>query len=153
MSCGICDQAICKKCVAILEKGSFPLLNPLPKELSHRTYCGTCYDEKVGPALEDFRRNLVRAKGVFVFYKNQGEETRLMRRSEKRLQVLDGVDRAETLLRLAFLAVNANFNALIDVEVFATKVRNKGYQTSKWQGSGIPTTVDAKALESKEKKR
>jgi hypothetical protein len=50
-------------------------------------------------------------------------------------------------MRLAFLAAKAQFNALVDVDIVPKKVRNFGYQTSLWQGSGVPTVIDASKLQ------
>lgn len=149
--CEVCKSLVCKKCAQILKKDSFSFLDPLPAELSHKTYCGACFDEKVGPELASYQQTMARARGVFVFQKTQREETRLMRRSEKPLQVKDCPDRGEALLRLAFFAARAGFNALIDVEITSKKLRNEGYQTSRWSGTGMPTRVDAEKLNREEK--
>jgi len=146
-SCGICECSLCRRCAQFLEKHSLTFLEPLPAELGHRTYCGACYNEKVEPALASYTGNLERAKGVFVYIKGQGEETRLMKRAEKPLTVLGCTDRAETLLRLALSAVQGGFNALLDVEIVAAKVRNAGYQTMRWRGTGVPTRLDGTKLE------
>jgi hypothetical protein len=45
-------------------------------------------------------------------------------------------------MRLAFLAAENNFNALVDVVVTSEKVRNEGYQTTKWKGTGVPVPLD-----------
>jgi hypothetical protein len=62
----------------------------------------------------------------------------MFRRSATVLKVEGCADREEALLRLAFLAVKANYNMLLDVDLTAEKVRNAGYQTSRWQAKGIP---------------
>jgi hypothetical protein len=85
---------------------------------------------------------MARAKEVMVFFKTQSEETRLIRRVEKPFQVSDCVDRDEVIMRLAFLAAENNFNALVDVSVLSEKVRNEGYQTTKWKGTGVPVQLD-----------
>jgi hypothetical protein len=142
LDCECCQAIQCKNCIQNLPKDSFSFLNPVPQELTHRKYCGRCYDEKVAPALQAYEECMVRAKNVNVFFKTQSEETRLMRRAEKPIRVMDCTDRDETILRLAFMAAEAKFNTLIDVEVTAEKLRNKGYQTTKWHGVGVPTHWD-----------
>lgn len=84
---------------------------------------------------------LAKARNVGIYFKDQGKETRLLKRSEKPVRVLDCPDREETLLRLAFLAVKAGFIGLLDVDIVATKVRDGAYQTSSWSGSGIPSNL------------
>jgi hypothetical protein len=146
LTCGSCQSAVCKSCSQTLRAGSFAFLENVPADLTHRTYCGACYDEKVAPALDSYVQAVERAKDVIVYLKNQGEETRLIKRSEKALRVVDCADRNETLLRLAFLAAQANFNALVDVDISSRKVRNEGYQTTTWNGAGVPIRLDADTL-------
>ena len=145
-ACGLCEQAVCKSCLQRMGEGAFSFLTDPPPGLLHRTYCGRCYDETVSPALASYEDQMRRARGVLVFFKTQGEETRLMRRLEKPFRVLDCADRDETILRLAFFAAKSNFNALIDVDVTYRKVRNFAYQTTKWEGTAVPTNVDEQKL-------
>lgn len=140
--CECCQASVCKKCSQVLRKDSFSFLNPVPTELTYRTYCGACFDEKVVPALDSYESLMEKAKNVIIFFRSASEETRLIRRSEKPMKITEGSDRDETILRLAFMAAQAGFNALLDVEVTPEKVRNRGYQTTKWQAFGIPTNVD-----------
>lgn len=144
--CECCQSSICKNCLQTLKKDSFAFLGNIPKDLSFRNYCNSCYDEKVSPALFEYQNNLAKARNVNVFFKTQSEETRLMRRAEKPLKVSDCNDKNETLLRLAFLAAQANFNTLIDVVLTAEKVRMQAYQTTKWSGSGVPLNYDEAKL-------
>ncbi len=146
-ACGICQHPQCKKCVQLVEKGSFALLDPLPPELSHRDYCAACYFEKVLPALESYEQTLQCAKAIFVFDKGQGQETSRMKRHKEPIQVSDCPDREEALLRLAFIAAKAGFNGLLDVQISVKKVRNFAYQNSVWQGKGFPAHVDGERLE------
>ncbi len=143
LKCECCFAIQCKNCIQKLKKESFSFLEVIPKELSYRKYCGSCFDEKVAPALESYREVMTRAKEVFIFSKSQGEETRLIRRTEKPIKVTNCDDRNEIIMRLAFFAAQSNFNALVDVVVTSEKKRNEGYQTTKWQGIGVPVNVDA----------
>ncbi len=118
----------------------------------HKTFCGPCFTTRIAPELEAYERTLERAKAVFVYSKGQGEETRLMKRTEKPLRVADCQDREEVLLRLAFLAAHAYYNALIEADIFSKRLRNAGYQTSVWQGTAIPTRVDTDRINRQEKR-
>jgi len=151
LKCGFCKGNVCKRCAQYIEKESFSFLEKVPDELSHTLYCCACFSEKIAPQLAIYTQTMARAKGVFVFQKKQGEQTRHMKRSEKPLRVLDCSDRDETLLRLAFFAAQLGFNALVDVDITSQKVRHFGYQNSKWQGVGIPTHIDAEKLERESK--
>ena len=144
--CGACRCTLCKKCAQVLEKNSFPLLDPLPEVLKHKHYCVPCYNQTVGPALDDYQLKMRQAKQVFIFNAKKGEETRHYSRTEKKIQVEGCLDEREALIRLAFKTVSAGFNAAVDVTVAPKKIRNEGYQTMRWHAVGIPTLVDAAKL-------
>lgn len=145
-ACGICQGPLCKKCAQVVKKGTFAYLKPLPAELSHKEYCQNCYWEKVEPALLSYNRTLYRAKNFFVFHTHQGEETRLMKRVEKPIQVEDCTDREEALLLLAFQAAHGDFNTLIDVRITQKQKRNEGYQTSRFSGVAVPVKLEASRI-------
>jgi len=142
--CGACQGDVCKKCVEKLRPARIPYLTPVPPELSHTLYCGRCFDAHVAPALVAYDALVEQARQVNVFSKQQGEETRYFNRDEKPLKVVGGEDRADTLLRLAFLAVQKGFQLLIDVDIHSEKIRNGGYQTTQWTGTGIPSVPGPK---------
>lgn len=81
------------------------------------------------------------AKGIRVYEKNQGKETRLMKRVAQPVQVKNCSDRQETLLRLAFLAAKAGYNGIIDVDIKSEKVIDNSYQTTTYSGSGVPINL------------
>lgn len=141
LQCGACKEPVCKKCAQFLEEGSFSFLKEVPEFLSHGAYCGPCYDAKIVPELGAYNETMEAAKNIAVFMKDQSKETRNFSRKEAALKVVDCEDREEALLRLAFMAVKADFNALIDVELSYEKIRSGGsYKTHKWSAKGIPTT-------------
>lgn len=149
LSCGACNVDVCKSCAQFLDEESISFWKRTPKNLEHAIYCGPCFDAQVAPALEFYNQTMARAKEVLVFFKDQGKETRLFKRSEIALKIENCPDRDETVLRLAFLAAQENFNAIIDVDLSSKKIRNAGYQTSTWCGSAIPTQVDLDKLHRK----
>lgn len=83
-----------------------------------------------------------RAKNLTVFFTADSKRTRNFSRKEKPIKVKDCTDREETLLRLAFLAVHANFNALIDVDIVSQKIRHGTYQTTQYSGTAIPVNLN-----------
>ncbi|MBX3020090.1 MAG: hypothetical protein KF799_00310 [Bdellovibrionales bacterium] len=121
-------------------------MKTVPAELGHDAYCSPCFEAQVVPVLEAYNQTLELAKDVNVFFRTQGKETRFIRRTEKPIQVRDCLDKDETVMRLAFMAAQAGFNALIDVDLSSEKVRNGGWQSSKWHGSAIPARVDEATL-------
>lgn len=69
-----------------------------------------------------------------------------MSRKEAPIKIDNCDDREETLLRLAFVAAQKNFDGLVDVELASKKVRDGSYQTHKWSGSAVPTHIESKKL-------
>ncbi len=149
LSCGRCAVAICKRCAQTVEPGTFAFLEQIPADISHKTYCVPCYNEAVQPALSSYNGVMARARKVYIFEKKtRGAETRLIKRTEKPVKVEGCSDERDTLMRLAFRVASRGFNALIDVDVQSKKVRDEdGYQTTTWQGIGVPVRVDAVKLE------
>ena len=142
--CEICEGDVCKSCVQVLDAKSFSFLEKIPADLAHRNYCGACYDEKVTPELESYSEIMERAEKIFVFFKTQKKEIPLIKKSKEKYTVVDQFDRDETIMRLAFFAAQSKFNAIIEVDVFSSKLRNGAYQTSRWQGTGIGADIDGK---------
>lgn len=146
LECGLCKEAVCKKCAHFLAEDSFSFLTLIPQELSHQVYCSGCYQDKILPQQESYNETLQRAKDVAVFFKAQSKETRLMSRKNPPVTVNDCADKEEAVLKLAFLAASQNLNAVIDVDVCSKKIRMGTYQTQVWSGSGVPLNVSEKKL-------
>src|SRR5215203_3716269 len=111
-ACGICRDLVCKSCAQRVSEKAFAFLDKVSEELTLGCYCISCYDQKVDPALQAYNSDISRAEQVSVFFKKQSKETRMFRRTAATLHVTDCADRDEALLRLAFLAVKANYNML-----------------------------------------
>lgn len=141
LNCEICKESICKNCAQFLEEDSFSFLKEIPDDLSHSTYCPHCFDSKVAGALLQYSETMERAKNVNIFLKNQSKESRIYKSDEAPIKVDDCHDADETLLRLAFRAVESHFNGLINVDITSKKIRIDGYQKSIWSGTGIPTHI------------
>lgn len=141
-TCEICEEPLCKACIQFLEPDTFSFLKVIPEELSHDRYCEFCYSQNIIPALDTYEEVMTRAKQVFVYFVTQRAGVPITGRSKTTVKVNDCPDRDETILRLAFFAAEQGFNALVEVEVIAEKVRNAGYQKSKWRGVGEPANVD-----------
>lgn len=146
LQCVLCHEAVCKKCAHFLDEGTFSFAAKAPEALQHGVYCNTCFEQHVRSALENYNMDMERAKDIAVFSKSQTKETQHIRRSADKLVVENCVDRDETLLRLAFMAVQLKYNAVLDIELTAKKVKKDGYQTSIWRGTGIPVQLDERKL-------
>ncbi|HAZ11336.1 MAG: hypothetical protein A2X86_20340 [Bdellovibrionales bacterium GWA2_49_15] len=140
--CGLCQELICKKCAQFLQEDSFSLLKKIPQEFAHSVYCIPCFNDKVGPELDTYNETVERAKNVFVYLIGQSKEYRLIQSTEEPVTVENCADRKETLLRLAFLAAQGNFNVLIGVDIQFKKSGDTSYKTITWSGTGIPALVD-----------
>lgn len=147
LSCGCCSASVCKYCAQILEEGAFSYLAKIPAFLSHQVYCGSCFDRDVATELQNYNDTMERAKEIQVFFIKQSKEVRLIKRPERKpFHISDCADHDETVMRLAFLAAQAGYNALIEVDVNYEKVRNNSYQTHVWSGTGLPCNVEARRL-------
>ena len=124
-----------------MDEGTFSFLKKVPDELSHLAYCLSCYNEKVQEPLARYKATMEKAKEIMIFTKSQAKETRFVKRDQIPYKIKECIDPDEVVMRMAFRAVQMNFNSVVDVDVLAEKVRNGSYQTSKFTGSGMPANV------------
>lgn len=146
IQCECCQVDVCKYCAHILPEDSFSFLSQKPLELSHRIYCHSCYLNHVEERLEKYNQTLEQANHVQVYLSNQGKETRLVKRLEKPLRVENCADRNETMLRLAFFAVEKGFNTLVDVNITSKKIREGSYQKLIWSGTAVPVQMSSRQV-------
>lgn len=146
LSCGICQEFVCKSCAQIIEEDAFSFLAHVPENLKHQVYCGPCFDQNVASELLSYEQTMRQAKDTLVYEKTQGKETRLIKRLEEPVYVKDCPDKEEAVLRLAFFAAKAGYNAIIDVNVSYEKVGERAYQKLIYHASGIPAHVTADRL-------
>ncbi len=152
-SCELCEKSVCKNCKEDLDSFTFSFLTKVPAELSKSLYCLHCYDSVVGPARQEYDDKLKQAEEIYFLTKAYPGYVRVLKRHTKRVEILDCDDRRETILRMAFMAVELGFNAIIEADVKSHKARKGGYQTSRWVGSAMPANVDAAQLERASLKR
>lgn len=131
--------------------GAFSLMESIPADLNHTVYCRFCYDGKIEPQVLKYDETLARAKEVFIFFKTQKKEIPLVKKTKEIMKVEKCGDRDETILRLAFMSALKNFNAVIETDVNYAKIRNEGYQTTNWSGTGIAAQVDEAKLDSQDR--
>lgn len=151
LECGICKGCVCKSCTVFLDDESFAFLKPIPGDFITKTFCPNCFESNVQPALNSYNEDLEKARNVFVFYKAENKESRHFKKLESAIKVSDVPDREEAILRLAYIAVKTNCNAIIDVDLVSEKVKNGSYQTSKWSGTAFPVEADPYKIEKKSK--
>ncbi|MCB9073181.1 MAG: hypothetical protein H6623_06135 [Bdellovibrionaceae bacterium] len=153
LECGICKESICKKCAVFLDAEAFLYMQDTPPFLTQDCYCYTCFSEKVQPLLNSYYEDVEKTKEVYVFYRTQGKETSQYKRTFPQVTTDNALDEQDTLMRLAYLAVRNNCNALVDVNVQAKKIRDHAYQTMRWSGVGNPVQIDADRLDRAENLR
>lgn len=76
-----------------------------------------------------------------VYEKSQTKESRLLKRTEKPVEIANCSDYQDVLMKLAVKAAQKGFNCLVDVQASSKKIKNGSYTTVTWSGSGIPTQV------------
>lgn len=144
--CGLCTEAICKSCAHFVGEETFSFLKIIPKALTHETYCSTCFDENVSETFNDYNDTMEKAKDIIIYGKEQTKLTRGLPRTEEPYRVENCEDEEEVLMRMSFFAVKAGFNAIIDVQ-YTTRQQILGSHKKKmWAGTGMPVTIDPKAI-------
>lgn len=146
LTCGVCQSYVCKSCVRFANEDDLAYLDTKPEYFSHGVFCPSCFEREIEPIVANYNEILARAEQVNIFYKTQSKESRFIRRIEKPIRVKNCVDRDETVMKLAFIAATQGFNIIVDVETISEKVQINKYQTSNWNGSGIPSHIDEEKL-------
>jgi len=87
-----------------------------------------------------------KAKEVIIYSKVQTKLTRYLKRKAEPYSVDNCEDESEALLRMSFFAVQANFNALIDVELKNRKLTAGSHKKTIWSATAVPVTIDPKEI-------
>jgi hypothetical protein len=149
----MCEGPLCVKCDQFLKEGSFSFYTVVPDELKHTHYCTVCYTTHVEPAFESYNALMEKAKGLYFFFTTQRKPVPVTKRSKEKIFVENCPDRDETILRLAFIAAEQGYSAVIEAEVTSKKVRYEGWQKMMWSGVATPVFVDIEKLERHEQAR
>jgi hypothetical protein len=143
--CGICQCSICKKCTQFLDE-TFQFRRQVPESLKHSSYCMNCFDDEVSAPLADYQDKLERAKEIIIFTKDRSKITRLLKRKADPYQVDECEDQEEALMKMSFLAVEDNYNCLIDVALKSRKIINGSHRKAIWSGEAVPINIDPNKL-------
>jgi hypothetical protein len=146
--CGLCGCDLCKACAQSISETDLSFAPSVPEALTHAFYCSSCFDEKIHPELAEYETTLERAKEILVFMKDQGKETRLIKRKEAPLKSADCDDFQDAVMQLAFMAASRGHNAIVDVDINGRKVKDGSYQTTKYTGTAIPVSIDPRRYDS-----
>jgi hypothetical protein len=144
--CRLCMEPICKTCLQHMPPDAFLYLPEIPEDLAHPSYCGFCLDSTVTPALEEYHEILGRAEQLILLTKAYRGHVHVLKKAQFPIEVKDFPDRTEVIMRLAYLAAKEGYNALIQADIVAKKVRNEAYQKSSWSGKAWPAKIDADRL-------
>jgi hypothetical protein len=147
LACGLCSKGVCKACHVHFDSQAFSFMSKVPEKLSKGSYCLHCYDAEIEPVEREYEKNLESAKDIYFLTKNYPGNIRVLRRHTKRVKVDDCPDRRETILRMAFFAVELGFNAIIEADLKSEKGRMGAYQSASWCGSALPANIDGPRLE------
>ena len=66
---------------------------------------------------------MLAAKEVYVFYKTHSKVTRLIKRDEEPITIIECADHDEAIMRLAFKAATLGYNSVIQIEMSPKKKR------------------------------
>jgi hypothetical protein len=141
LRCGLCEEPSCKTCAHFLELDAFSFLPKVPDLLTKGVYCHGCFQAKIAAEVETYEKTMEAARRIDVYFKDQGKETRLIRREAPPFVIEACADRDELVLRFAFLAAQAGFTMLIEVDIVGKKVRHNSYQTTVYRGTAIPANA------------
>jgi hypothetical protein len=143
-SCGICQEAICKSCGQFIGEETFSFLRKIPGELSHSIYCNHCYSDKVSDALAEYEVTMEKARDVIIFTKAETKKTGHLKRKEEPYRVEDCEDEDETVMRLAFFAVQDGHNCLLDVNITQRKIIIGSHKKTVFSATAIPISINPK---------
>ena len=139
LKCKICDQFSCKHCTEFVDDTVFEFQDLLPENLRDSAFCPNCFEDQVQTELTPYIATMELAKEVNVYGKEQGKETRLMRRVTKQIKVTECGEREEAYMRLAYIAAQQGFDTIADVSIVSRKVNLGGrYRRLVWDGSATP---------------
>jgi len=141
LKCGLCNTPACKACVHLFDEDAFSFLPKVPAHLSKGVYCNACFEAKVAADKDSYEKTMQAARQIDIYFKDQGKETRLMRREGEPFIINECADREELILRLAFLGALNGFSTLVDVDIVGKKVREGSYQTTIYRGSATPANA------------
>lgn len=143
--CGICHEALCKKC-SIFPKEDFTYYKFVPEKLTHASYCSTCYDQEVVGPTQEYLNKVEKSKEIIVFSKNESKQTRLFSRKELPYIVENCDDEDDALRRMSFFAVEDNYNCLVDITFSKKKIVVGSHKKFIWSGRSIPVNIDVTRL-------
>jgi len=140
--CRECSGHACKSCTEFVDVNRFSFFAPPANKEHAGSYCLTCYQAKVAPVAEQYDSLMAQAEDVSVYFIEQSKETRLIKRTEKKLRITDCADRDETIMRLAFRAVEGGFNTLVDTDLVYEKHREGSFKIAHWSGTAMPAKLE-----------
>lgn len=144
-NCGLCEESTCKSCATFLSD-EFSFLQKVPADLTHKTYCSFCFDDKVAAPLAEYNEKMDKAREIVFFRKDQSKMTGHLKRKEDPFTVEDCEDEQESIMRLAFQAVEHQFNCLLDLKITTKKIIVGSHKKVIFSASAIPTNVDVSRI-------
>src|SRR5690606_39764677 len=100
-----------------------------------------------GP-LNEYEATVEQAKEVIYFTKDQSKQTSFLKRKEDPYFVENCEDEQEAIMKMSFYAVQAGFNALLDIKLSSKKIIVGSHKKTIWSATSIPTIVDPSKIRS-----
>jgi len=146
--CGLCQSLVCKSCQDELGQDAFLYQEKIPEKLTHAAYCWRCFNEHVAPELTAYEAMAEKAKNVYFLTADYKGYVRILGKHKGRISIPDCADRREIILKMAFIAAELGFNAIIQSKVESMTVpKGGGHYSSRWKASSLPALIDGVQLE------
>lgn len=142
--CAECQKEVCKDCVRFLEKEQFRFHPKPPKCFQHRQFCVDCYAELVEPELEKYRAAEEASGSVVLIRKSFRGFVPVLQKAKAPTEVKRHVDKNDALNHLLFLAAWNGYDAIMDYEGTAKKIRNHAWEKREYSASALSVRLDRK---------
>lgn len=141
-TCEECDAEVCKNCVVHLAADRFAYHPDPPPILLKHTFCRDCHEREIAPIEAAYDEVQRRSEGITVVRKTFRGQLPCLKRASASTVVANAAAANLALRHLQFLAAWAGYDAVVDVEVIPTKVRNHAYETKRWDAVGWFANLD-----------
>jgi hypothetical protein len=142
--CSECKKSLCKDCVRYLEKEEFRFHPKAPKIFQQRQFCVDCYAELIEPEMAKYKEAFDRSYQITLIRKSFRGFVPILQKAKAPLLVKDHVDKGDAIAHLCFLTAWYGYDAMMDVEAVAKKIRNHAWEKKEWSASALPVKLDRK---------
>ncbi len=141
-SCGLCERAVCKNCVAFLEADKLRFHPNPPAFARHGIFCADCFESEVRAEVEKYEEVLARSEQVKIVRASFHGYIPCLRKADRTTEVNDDAGRGIAIWRLKFLCAWEGFDTVIELDTKHKKVRNEGWENKVWSATGRFVNLD-----------